>query len=157
MSTLTLRPVDGAILERLLDLAVAQTDPDETMPAVPGPPGWTEARRAEFRDRHRRSAQAILLDEEVIGAVRFVPAEAPGAVQAAIWLARSVRGKGYGTEAGRLSIDEARANGVTALIAETTTSNAPSIGILRSLGAKLWEDPDTGAVHATLRVGETGH
>jgi RimJ/RimL family protein N-acetyltransferase len=155
MSTLTLRPIDDALLERLVDLAVAQTEPDETMPAVPGPPGWTEARRAAFRDRHRRSAHAILLDEDVIGAVRFVPAEAPGAVQAAIWLARTARGKGYGTEAGRLSIDEARANGVTALIAETTAANAPSIGILRSLGAKLWEDPDTGAVHATLRIGET--
>lgn len=154
MSSLTLRPVDNALLERLLDLAVAQTEPDETVPGTGGP--WTEARRAEFRDGHRHSAYAILLDDEIIGAVRFVPAEAPGAVQAAIWLARSHRGKGHGTEAGHLSIDEARANGVIALVAETTTSNVPAIGILRSLGAKLWEDPKTGAVHATLRVGETG-
>lgn len=155
MSTLTLRPVDGALLERLLDLAVTQTEPDETMPGAGGPSGWTDARRAAFRDRHRRSAYAILLDDEIIGAVRFVPAEAPGAVQAAVWLARSHRGKGHGTQAGHLSIDEARANGAIALIAETTTSNIPAVGILRSLGAKLWEDPESGAVHATLRVGET--
>src|SRR5437588_4370287 len=149
MSTLTLRPLDNALLERLLDLAVAQTEPDETMPGTGGGP-WTEGRRAEFRDRHWGSAYAILLDDEIIGAVRFVLAEAPGAVQAVIWLARSHRGKGHGTQAGHLSIDEARANGVIALIAETTTSNVPAIGILRSLGAKLWEDPESGAVHATL-------
>lgn len=157
MSTLTLRPADDALLERLLDLAVAQTEPHEIMPVVPeGPSGWSEKRRAAFRDLHRRSAYAIALDEEIIGAVRFVPAEAPGAVEAAIWLARSHRGKGHGTEAGHLAIDRARATGVVALIAETTASNVPAVGILRSLGAKLWEDTGSGAVHATLRVGETG-
>jgi RimJ/RimL family protein N-acetyltransferase len=155
MSTLTLRPIDEALRERLLDVAVAQAEPGEVLPETPGASGWTQECRAAFREHHRRTARAILLDEELIGAVRFVPAQAPGAVQAAIWLARTVRGKGYGTEAGRLAIDDARANGVTALIAETTTANTAAVGVLRDLGAKLWEDPETGAIHATLRVGET--
>jgi predicted acetyltransferase len=71
-----------------------------------------------------------------------------------MWLARSARGKGHGTEALHLLVEEARSQGVTALIVETTMSNAAAVGALRTLGAKLWEDPESGAVHATLRVSD---
>lgn len=161
MSTVTLRPVDDELLPRLLDVAVAETDPDEVLPPVPGPSGWTEERRAAFRDRYRppgETAYAVLVDDHVIGAARLAPTEAPGAVEADIWLARPARGHGYGIEALHLLIAEARAQGTTALIAETEASNIPAVGTLRTLGAKLWEDPESGAVHATLRVGDSvGH
>ncbi|MCW2948002.1 MAG: family N-acetyltransferase [Actinoallomurus sp.] len=161
MSTVTLQPVDEDLLLRLLDVAVAEADPDEVMPPVPGPPGWTDERRAAFRD-YLRSADdttfAVIIDGEVVGAARIAPAEAPGAVETGIWLRRSARGKGHGTEALHLLVAEARARGTTAMIAETTASNVPAVGALRTLGAKLWEDPETGAVHATLRVGDSvGH
>ena len=158
MSTVTLQPVDEKLMPRLLDVAVADADPDEVMPPVPGPSGWTDARRAAFRDYHRPADEAtyvVMIDGEIAGAARLVPVEAPGAVEVDIWLGRMARGKGYSTEALRLLIDEARARGVTALIAETTASNLPAVGTLRTLGAKLWEDPDSGAVHATLRVGDS--
>jgi RimJ/RimL family protein N-acetyltransferase len=157
MGTLTLQPVDEELLLRLLDIAVADTDAEEVMPHVPGPPGWTEERRAAFGDHHRPAngaTYAVLIDGSAIGAVRLAPAQAPGAVKASIWLARAARGKGHSTEALRLVIEEARAQGTTALIAETTSSNLPAVGTLRTLGAKLWEDPESGAVHATLRVGD---
>ncbi len=158
MSTVTLRPVDDDMLPRLLDVAVADTEPEEVLPPAPGPTGWTEERRAAFRDYYRSPGEttyAVLVDGDVVGAARLAPAEAPGAVEAGIWLARTARGHGYGVEALHLLIEEARAQGSSALIAETEASNVPAVGTLRTLGAKLWEDPESGAVHATLRVGDS--
>lgn len=156
MSTVTLQPIDDHMLPRLLDVAVADADAAEVMPPVPGPPGWTDERRAAFGDYHRSEATyAIMVGGQVVGAARLAPAEAPGAVEVGIWIGRSARGKGYGTEALHQLAEQARAGGTTALIAETTASNIPAVGALRSLGAKLWEDPETGAVHATLRVGDS--
>lgn len=156
MSTVTLQPIDDDLLPRLLDVAMTDADPAEVMPPVPGPPGWTAARRAAFADHHASAngrAYAVIVDGLIAGAARLTPAGAPGAVETGIWLRRSVRGKGFGTEAMRLLIDEARAAGASALVAETNAVNAPAVGLLRTLGATLWEDPDSGAVHATLRVG----
>jgi RimJ/RimL family protein N-acetyltransferase len=157
MSTVTLRPIDEDLLPRTLDVAVAGADPDEVMPAVPGPPGWTSERRAAFTDFHRKNldtSYAIHTGDDLIGVARLTPAEAPGAAEIGIWLARSARGHGHSVEALHLLIEQARAHGVNALIAETTTANPAAMGALRTLGAKLWEDPDSGAVHATLRVGD---
>jgi RimJ/RimL family protein N-acetyltransferase len=157
MSTVKLRPIDERLLPRVLDVAVAGADPDEVMPAIPGPPGWTPERRAAFADHHGSAtctSYAIMAGEEIIGATRLSPAEAPGAAEAGIWLARSARGKGHGVEALHLLVEEARSRGTTALIVETNTANLAAVGTLRTLGAKLWEDPESGAVHATLRVGD---
>jgi RimJ/RimL family protein N-acetyltransferase len=157
MGTVALQPVDENLLPRLLDLAAADTEPHEVMPSLPGAPRWTDARRAAFREYHRPAdgaAYAVLVDGQLVGAARITPAEAPGAVQATIWLGRSARGKGYSTEAFRLLIDEARTHGAHAIIAETHVSNAAAVAALRTLGAMIWEDPDTGSVHATLRVGQ---
>ncbi|MCO6010218.1 GNAT family N-acetyltransferase [Actinoallomurus purpureus] len=157
MSTVTLQPVDENLLPRLLEIAIADTDPHEVMPDVPVAPRWNDASRAAFDEYHRPgdgAAYAVLVDGQLAGAARITPAEAPGAVQAYIWLGRSARGKGYSTEALRLLIDEARAHAASALIAETHVSNTAAVSALRTLGAMLWEDPETGSVHATLRVGE---
>lgn len=158
MSTVTLSPIDEDLLARLLAVAVTDADPAEVMPPVAGPPGWTAERRAAFGDFHRSmrgTSYVILADGEVVGATRLTPAEAPGAAETGIWLARSARGKGYGTEALHLLIEEARARGISALIAETNSANPAALGALRALGAKLWEDRESGAVHATLRVGDS--
>jgi RimJ/RimL family protein N-acetyltransferase len=158
MSTVRLRPIDEALLPRLLDVAVAGADPAETMPVVPGPPVWTPESRAALADYHRSTAgtsYAILSDDEIIGATQLTPVEAPGAAKIDIWLARSARGKGLSVEALHLLVEQARAHGTTALVAETNTANPAAVGALRTLGAKLWEDPESGAVHATLRVGDS--
>ena len=158
MSTVTLQPIDDDLLPRLLDVAVTDADPAEVMPPVSGPPGWTAARRTAFAGHHAPAdgrAYAVIIDGLLAGAARLTPAGAPGAVEAGIWLRRSVRGKGLGTEAMRLLIDEARAAGASAIVAETNAANVPAAGLLRTLGATLWEDPDSGAVHAALRVGES--
>ena len=157
MSTaVKLRPVDEAMLPLLLEVATSGADPLEVMPPVPGPPGWTPERRAAFTDYYRsEAAYAIVTGDEIVGATRLTPAEAPGAAEIGIWLARSARGEGHSVEALHLLIEEARAQGTTALIAETNTANPAALGALRTVGAKLWEDPESGAVHATLRVGDS--
>jgi RimJ/RimL family protein N-acetyltransferase len=161
MSTVKLRPFDEQLLPRLLEVAVAGADPAEVMPPVPGPPGWTPERRAAFADHHRSTAgtsYVVTAGDEVIGAGRLTPAEAPGAAQVDVWLTRSARGQGHGIEALHLLAEQARAHGTTALIAETNADNPAAVGALRALGAKLWEDPESGAIHATLRVGDSlGH
>jgi RimJ/RimL family protein N-acetyltransferase len=156
MSTVTLRPIDEELLPRILDVAVAGADPDEAVPGVPGPPGWTPDRRAAFTARYRTgTSYAIFAGDEPVGAARLTPAEAPGAAEVGVWLARSARGEGHSVDALHQLIEEARAQGVTALIVETHTANPAAVGLLRTLGAKLWEDPESGAVHATLRVGDS--
>jgi RimJ/RimL family protein N-acetyltransferase len=160
MSTVKLRPVDEAMVSRLLEVATSGADPLEVMPPVPGPPGWTPERCAAFTDYYASASgtsYAIMTGEEIVGATRLTPAEAPGAAEIGIWLARSARGEGHSVEALHLLIEEARAKGTTALIAETNTANPAALGALRTLGAKLWEDPESGAVHATLRVGDSIH
>jgi RimJ/RimL family protein N-acetyltransferase len=155
-STVTLRPIDETLLPQLLDLAATEATPDEAMPPTPGPSGWTEERRAALKDHlQTEDTYAILVDGKPSGAARLTPAEAPGASEVGIWLARSARGAGHGTQALHQLVEEARSHGLKALIAETTTANEPAVGALRALGAKLWEDPETGAIHATLRVGES--
>ncbi|MCO5974203.1 GNAT family N-acetyltransferase [Actinoallomurus soli] len=159
MSTVTLQPVDEHLLPRLLELAVDDTDPHEVIPGESEAHGWTAERRAAFDELHRPeggAAYAVLADDRLVGGARITPAEAPRAVEAYVWLARSARGKGYSTHAFCLLIDEARAHGAHAIVAETQISNTPAVCMLRSLGAMLWEDPGTGSAHATLRVGESG-
>ena len=156
MSTVMLRSVDETLLPRLLDLAVNEADPDEVMPPTPGPRGWTPERQAALPDHLRvPGTYAILVDGEPAGVADLSPAEAPGAAEVGIWLARNARGEGHGTQALHQLIEEARSQGLTALIAETTVANPAAVGALKALGAKLWEDPETGAIHATLRVGDS--
>lgn len=50
---ISLQRLDEENLERVLLAAVAGAAPQECMPAVPGPPGWTARRRAAFRAFHR--------------------------------------------------------------------------------------------------------
>ena len=158
MSTVKLRPIDEQLVPPLLEVAAAGADPADVMPPVPGPPGWTPERRAAFTDYYRSmigSSYAIVADDEIIGATRLTPVEAPGAAELDIWLARSARGSGHSVEALHLLIEEARAKGTSALIAETNAGNPAAVAALRTLGAKLWEDTESGAIHATLRVGDS--
>jgi hypothetical protein len=50
-----LTPVDEQTLEPLLSVAVVETEPDEVMPPVRAPAGWSQARREAFREFYRSS------------------------------------------------------------------------------------------------------
>ena len=54
----TLRQLDETLLRGLLDAAVADADPDEVMPPVAGPDGWTDERQAAFLSFHQSRSLA---------------------------------------------------------------------------------------------------
>jgi hypothetical protein len=77
-----LAPVDEDNLEPLLAVAAAEATPDEVMPPVEAPAGWSHARREAFRAFHRRHfgglagptrtvMYAILVDAQVVGMIRL--------------------------------------------------------------------------------------
>jgi RimJ/RimL family protein N-acetyltransferase len=142
-----LAAVDEDVLDALLATAVADAEPDDVMAPVPGPPGWTEARRAAFAAYHRacrtgihgpqrQATWAVVADGAVVGAARLART-GPGTLEAGVWLGRSSRGRGIGTALLPLLVAEARALGATTLVAETTAGNAGALAALRRNGAVL--------------------
>ncbi|WP_461035084.1 GNAT family N-acetyltransferase [Streptomyces mayteni] len=156
-----LRPMDEENLAALLATAVADAPPEDVMPPVAGPAGWTADRREAFLAWHRarlagldgpagEAAYAVADGGLVVGSVRLARAGGPDVLETGIWLGRSRRGRGIGTAALRLLCAEARRAGGRLLVADTTADNGAAVAILRRLGATLCRHPDGVAVHATL-------
>ncbi|MER5701176.1 GNAT family N-acetyltransferase [Micromonospora sp. NPDC002296] len=159
-----LEPVGERNLEPLLSVAVAEAEPDDVMPPVDAPAGWSHARRQAFRDYYRtgfaglagpsRTAMyAVLVSGEVLGMIRMTRRAEPGTVEAGVWLGRSARGQGVGAAALRELLNLAAAAGMHTVVAETTRDNAGAISMLRRCGAKLVEDGD--AVRAEISLDAT--
>jgi RimJ/RimL family protein N-acetyltransferase len=162
-------PIDGeAMLQRLLAVAVADAEPDEVMPPVPGPPGWTPARRDAFRDFHRgrydgltgiaRTAMFAIATTEgdVIGMIRLTRLEADdeaGIAETGIWLGRSARGRGIGTAALRALLCLAGPAGVHTVVAGTTSANTAALRVLDRCGADLTpHEPSATRIDAVIHV-----
>ncbi|MFC3999684.1 GNAT family N-acetyltransferase [Nocardiopsis sediminis] len=156
--------VDDDVLEGLLDVAVGDADPEDVMPAVPGPPGWTQRRRDAFRAFHRARypglaappyeiTYAVTEDGHIRGSVRLRrPEERPEALETGIWLGRSARGRGIGTAAISAVVDAAAQAGAATVLADTTPGNAAMLSVLRRTGAVLVTDTAAGRVDAELRT-----
>jgi hypothetical protein len=93
-------PVDERLLAPLLSVAVAETKPNEVMPPVEAPPGWSEPRRdafCEFYRSHYRGLKGptrtltygILCDCDVVGMVRMARRDDPDSLVTGMWLGRS--------------------------------------------------------------------
>ena len=131
MCIVRLTPVDERLLQRLLSVAVAEAQPDEVMPPVEAPPGWSEPRMDAFCAFYR-SHQAGL----------------DGPTRTRMYAVLEARG--IGGRALRLLLDEAAPTGARAIVAETTSSNVAAIGVLRRCGATFTVNgPD---VHAEIRM-----
>ena len=152
-------PVDEAALESLLRVAVDDADPDDVMPPVDGPPGWTLGRQEAFRRYHRARASglegahrevgyAVRADGAVVGAARLARRD-DGRFEVGVWLGRTARGQGIGTALMALLLDQARDLGGT-VVAETTADNVGALAILRRHGARLSPPDKDGHVHAEL-------
>ncbi|MEE1930758.1 GNAT family N-acetyltransferase [Streptomyces sp. TRM 70351] len=149
-SGIELRRLDEALLRELLRAAVADAEPPEVMPPVPGPPGWSTARRAAFTAFHRSRSLAaepvertypVVLAGRVVGAARLCPPPETGRpVEAGLWLGRSVRGAGVGTAVLGLLREAAAADGAGRLRARTTADNTAALRVLSSMGAELRHD-----------------
>lgn len=157
-----LAPVDEQNLESLLSVAVAEAEPDEVMPPVQAPAGWSQARREAFREFHRASygglsgstgnrMYAVLSDAGVLGVIRMARGAEPDTVETGIWLGQSARGQGIAVTALRLLFVEAAQIGARRVIAETTTGNAAALSVLRRIGAVL-ESTGDGTVRAEIHL-----
>ena len=152
--------VTDPVLERLLAVALHDADADEVTPPLGTAAGWNTERISWFRAYHhaaaagldgpaRQKSWAITADGELAGSIRLarVPATGTGpfthdgaALETGIWLGRSFRGRGVGTEALRLVKAAAAAAGADLLQAETTAGNTAAQALLQSLGAELAAD-----------------
>lgn len=158
-----LTPVDEQTLEPLLSVAVAETEPAEVMPPVPGPAGWSLARRQAFREFHRAHfggldgptrtvMYAIVIGADVVGMIRMSRTDDPDTVETGMWLGKSARGQGIGVAALRALLTEAARAGARSVVANTTTGNVAALGALTRCGAVIRRDGD--AARAELHVGE---
>jgi RimJ/RimL family protein N-acetyltransferase len=157
-----LRPVDEQSLEPLLSVAVAETEPAEVMPPVPGPAGWSLARREAFREFHRSHfggldgptrtvMYAITIGSDVVGMIRMSRTDDPETVETGMWIGKSARGQGIGVAALRALLAEAAGAGARSVVANTTTGNMAALGALARCGAVIHRDGD--AARAELNVG----
>ncbi|MEU6659967.1 GNAT family protein [Streptomyces sp. NPDC046821] len=161
-ASVELRNVDEGNLERLLVVAVADADPEEVMPPVAGPPGWTTGRQEAFRAWHRARRPgldgplgertfAIVCEGEIVGSARLAARATGQVLETGMWLARSHRGQGLGTATLRQLLDAAAETGAHSVVADTKTHNAAALSALRRNGATL--RPGEGSsddVHAEL-------
>jgi RimJ/RimL family protein N-acetyltransferase len=158
-----LRAMDEETLAGLLAVAVADAAPEEVMPPVAGPPGWTEARQQAFQAWHlaRRpgldgplaeATFAVLHAGAIVGSARLAHRDpaTPGTLETGLWLARSHRGHGIGTATLRLITAEAARLGATQVLADTRAHNTAALNVLRRNGAALSTAPDTDQVEARL-------
>lgn len=160
--TVSIAPLDPALIEALLLVAVNDATPDEVIPPVEGPPGWIPARQDFFRAFHTErlggldaaplhtQMYAILADAGIVGMIRLSRVDPPGAMETGMWLGRSARGRGIAPRAVRLVMAAAAEAGGSSIRAETTVGNLPAQATLRRAGATLTPAPDTLHVTATL-------
>ncbi|MDH6143722.1 RimJ/RimL family protein N-acetyltransferase [Kitasatospora sp. GP30] len=160
-----LQAMDEQVLAGLLAVAVADAAPEEVMPPVAGPPGWTQTRQEAFRAWHRAHRPglagplgevtfAVVDDGSIVGSARLARRDpsTPGVLETGLWLARSRRGRGTGTAALRLIRAEAARLGADHVVADTRSHNAAALGALRRNGAALSPAPDGDQVEARLPV-----
>ncbi|NWF29567.1 GNAT family N-acetyltransferase [Streptomyces sp. PKU-EA00015] len=156
-----LQQMDEGSLEVLLAVAVDDAAPEEVMPPVAGPPGWTPERQEAFRAWHRarrpglagplrETTFAITHHGKIVGAARLAVRDSHEVLEAGVWLARSQRGRGTGTAVLRVLLDEAARSGARAVVADTKAHNTAALTALRRNGATLITSQDTADVHAEL-------
>ena len=160
----TLVPVDGVVLERLVAAATSGAAAGEVTPPVTAGDDWTPERVAWLRAFHldRRAGLdgeageatwAVLLDGQAVGGVRLARVAKDDVLEAGVWLTRQVRGSGVGRAAVAALLDEAAALGAVAVRAETTAGNAAALAVLRQLGFECSDSGD-GTVRAQVALRE---
>ncbi|WP_039827111.1 GNAT family N-acetyltransferase [Nocardia testacea] len=156
MNEARLLPLTENNLHLLLERAVADADPLEVMPPVPGTTGWDPTARAAFLEFHRsrsvatprpvESTYVIVVDEQIVGAARLEPLD-EGRVEVGAWIGRSRRGGGIGAAIMDQLLTLARDSGARQLVACTTAANRAACRLLDRAGADLTvTGPEVGAV-----------
>ncbi|GHJ53052.1 hypothetical protein Nm8I071_23590 [Nonomuraea sp. TT08I-71] len=152
-----LLPINDEMLELLLAVAVAEAKPEEVMPPVEAPPGWSPARREAFREFHRASyggldgptrnqMYVVVVGDEVVGMAALGGLHEPGAAETGMWLGRPMRGRGVGAAALTEVMQEAARLGLRSVVARTTRTNVAALTVLAKFGARLRSEGED--VHA---------
>ncbi len=164
-------PVDEPVLERLVEVAVADAAPDDVTPPLTEGVAWSLERIAWLRAHHREARAdlgsgagtatwAVVVDGDVAGAVRLHRPSDEDVFETGIWLAWSARGRGIGVAALQAVLDTAveivadRATvastgpGEVVVRAVTDVGNLAAQALLRRVGFVL-SPPVDGVVHAT--------
>ncbi|TRY17313.1 GNAT family N-acetyltransferase [Tessaracoccus rhinocerotis] len=156
LSELKLVPVDEAVLDELIGVAMSDAEPDDVTPPLGD--GWTTSRVEWLRAFHRQrraglsggdeETAAIRTGNRIVGATRLHRSsiEDPEQLEYGIWLARSARGRGLSHEVLRLVAARAVALGASRLVLRTKSSNAPVIATLRRAGASIQQGCDGNVV-----------
>lgn len=92
---------------------------------------------------------AIVRDGRVMGSGRLARVT-PGTFETGMWLARSARGYGVGSQALLALKKQAVAYGATRLVARTTSSNHGALGALQNCGAEIGAPDALGKIEAVL-------
>ena len=107
-----LTPVDEQILEPLSSVVIAETEPDEVMPPVKAPGGWSQVRWEAFREFDRASygglrgptstlMYAIVCDGDFVGMIRMARRDEPDTMETGTWLGESACGTATHRPVGR--------------------------------------------------------
>ncbi|HET6859954.1 MAG TPA: GNAT family N-acetyltransferase [Streptomyces sp.] len=146
----TLHPLDEPLLQSLLETAIADAAPEDVMPEVAGPSGWTPERQAAFSRFHRsrtltaepeERTYVIVVGEAVAGAARLCPLrDRPGTAEAGVWIGRSHRGSGVGGTVLEQLLGLARTAGFASVFVGTTADNTAVHRILTARGVPLTHD-----------------
>ncbi|MFE9258150.1 GNAT family N-acetyltransferase [Streptomyces sp. NPDC006879] len=154
MGRVALRRLDEGRLRTLLAAAVHGARPEEAMPPVDAPPGWSRPRQAAFLEWHRarrpglegplrESTYAVVEDDRVIGSVRLAGTDDRDELECGIWLARGARGRGVAAAALLALGSLVEASGTArVLVARTTAANRGAVRTLERLGATIQLFPD---------------
>ncbi|MFC0674544.1 GNAT family N-acetyltransferase [Brachybacterium hainanense] len=145
-----LRTIDDALLAELLRVAVLDAAADEVTPPLTPGHGWTPQRQDWFVAYHRRcrdglagpsgeAAWAVVVDGAPMGCVRLKRTAEAGVLEVGIWLRRSARGRGIGSQAMTAVLAEASAAGASAVVADTASGNRGACALLRAAGFTLTE------------------
>lgn len=154
-------PVDEAVLEDLLALAVAEAQPGEVMPPASGESAteprttWTDLRKGAFREYHRRCrvnlqgpvpevTWAVKARGRIVGAARLALVDGdPGAREVGLWLGESYRGQGISGEVGYWALAAAQTMGAKRLVARTMAPTPVARRSLERIGFEV-SDSDGG-------------
>ena len=156
-----LKPVDEAVLARLVGAAVAGAAPDEVTPPLPSGPRWGPERIEWLRRFHRdrrlglagplgEATWAVAAGQEIVGAVRLKRTAEPDALETGIWLTRAARGKGIGRRAIAAALGRARDLGAREVRADTSPGNVGALAVLRALGFRCEQQGDRVVAVRTL-------
>lgn len=140
----TLVDVDEPVLDRMVRAALSDAAPDEVTAPMAGP-DWGPERIEWLRRLHRdrrgglegpsgEATWGIVVDGDVVGAVRLKRLADPDVLETGIWLTRSARGQGIAHRAIAAVLHQARAHGAREVRADTSTENRPARQLLRRLG-----------------------